>query len=159
MDLATGTLGGILVVQLAQLGHAFFKRRWDLADRLAREAKEIAAATDREKLTSVTAQIVELIKKAHDEITVNTKVSTEAFHEANGAKQLIADVNKSLGEEVRRRNDLAITAEAQAGLRDPLATARVIGDLRARLELLERRQHRLPRLKRPATKRRRSGLG
>lgn len=159
VDVATGTVSGLLILNVAQLVTTVLKRRWDVEDRKALAAKVEADGVERDKATAAAVaardEILLMIKKAHDEISANTKVSTEAFHEANGAKQLIADVNKSLEDEVRRRNDIAATAEAQAALRpltDPLAAARLISDLRARVDLLERRAHSSQRLKRHSRK-------
>lgn len=139
MDASTGLLLTSVVGTAATLITLLLHRQWEVQDRQA-------ATTSR-------AEIVSLIQQTHAELTANTKISTEAFHEANGAKELIRDQSQLLTEEVQRRNELQATADAAARdalLADPqnLAAARVVADLRARLERLERRDRQRPKARR-----------
>jgi len=77
------------------------------------------------KVETATTAADAAVDKLTGLILDNTKISTDAFHEANGAKEAIADVNRSLAEEVRRRNDLQDEARGPVGGRDAAVPVKV----------------------------------
>jgi hypothetical protein len=72
-----------------------------LAAKVATDSHGLAVKVDRAERAAAgrNFDLVGLVKE-------NTEISTRAFHEANGAKLLIADTNKALADEMQRRNDL-----------------------------------------------------
>ena len=94
-------------------------RLWNREDRIERERTAAVLAVGltehraelaskvREEAALATARMVAESEKLGVKIDTNTEISTKAFHEANGAKELLAA-------EVRQRNQLALAAEAAA---------------------------------------------
>lgn len=73
-----------------------------LAAKVAADHNRLGLQVDRAELTATAA-----VETLTDLVKENTKISTDAFHEANGAKLLLA-------EEVQRRNDMQAAAAAAA---------------------------------------------
>ncbi len=90
------------------------QRRFDREDRaeLAAHLKDTRAELA-EKVetaaTTATARMVDESSKLADAIADNTAISTRAFHEANGAKELLT-------EEVKHRNALQVSTDARLTL-------------------------------------------
>jgi hypothetical protein len=130
MDTATITLGLTAIAQLATLAtlvvRFYFQdkkeirqRAWDLEDRLRVAAAQRAVTTGQHQVT--VAAIADASTRALGAIGENTDISKDAFHEANGAKAIIREVqvaavetNLLLAEEIRRRNELQEVSDRRA---------------------------------------------
>ena len=99
-------------------------RKWAMEDRdaLARTVQhnvEATAAVARSHVNALVAKVDQADAAAAIRavdltalVKENTEISTNAFHEANGAKLLIADTNKVLAEEVAKRNEIQAASDA-----------------------------------------------
>ncbi len=90
------------------------QRKWDKEDRaeLAAHLKDTRADLAEKVETAAvtaTARMVDESAKLADAIEANTQISTKAFHEANGAKELIAA-------EVTKRNEIQASTDARLKL-------------------------------------------
>ena len=138
MDPTTGALIGVAIANLLTLFTLLIKdrsaaakeirhRQWEKEDRAALATQVVAtsatlaakvqadgialaAQVELQAVASRAARdvIISLLRESHSEIVANTKISTDAFHEANGAKLMLA-------EEVRRRNEIQTAVEQAAG--------------------------------------------
>lgn len=126
MDASTGAVWGLVVVNAATMVTVVIRgvfaaaterrhRRYDLEDRQVLAAKVEATAGILAAKVEATSHAVSLQLGDHDswerdmiaknhaalsaDIAQNTQISKDAFHEANGAKLLLA-------EEVQRRNEM-----------------------------------------------------
>lgn len=104
-----------------------------LAAKVEATSSVLAAKVEQQAVVSSAAadKIIELLRQAQEAIKANTEISTNAFHEANGAKLALA-------EEVRRRNELHTAApHRNVNSRERADDAAKDAELVARVQALE----------------------